>query len=37
MSWLLFNEQLGLVAIAGMGLCAAGVLLVNWKAAPVAS
>lgn len=32
MSWLLFNEQLGLAAIAGMALCAAGVLLVNWKA-----
>ena len=33
MSWLLFNEQLGLAAIIGMALCAAGVLLVNWKAA----
>lgn len=37
MSWLLFNEQLGLVAIAGMALCAGGVLLVNWKAEPAAS
>ena len=37
MSWGLFNEQLGLAAIAGMALCAAGVLLVNWKAAPAAS
>jgi drug/metabolite transporter (DMT)-like permease len=34
MSWLLFNEQLGLAAVFGMALCAAGVLLVNWKAAP---
>jgi drug/metabolite transporter (DMT)-like permease len=33
MSWLLFNEQLGLTAIAGMALCAAGVLLVNWRTA----
>jgi len=31
MSWLLFNERLGLAAIVGMALCAAGVLLVNWK------
>ncbi|MBK8008232.1 MAG: DMT family transporter [Rhizobiales bacterium] len=37
MSYLLFNEQLGLAAIAGMALCAAGVLLVNWKAEPAAS
>lgn len=36
-SWLLFNEQLGLAAIAGMALCAAGVLLVNWKAGAAAS
>jgi drug/metabolite transporter (DMT)-like permease len=31
MSYLLFNEQLGLVAIAGMAMCAAGVVLVNWN------
>jgi drug/metabolite transporter (DMT)-like permease len=37
MSWLLFNEQLGLAAIAGMVLCAAGVLLVNWKATTAGS
>jgi drug/metabolite transporter (DMT)-like permease len=37
MSWLLFNEQLGLAAIAGMALCAAGVLLVNWKTQTPAS
>ncbi len=37
MSWALFNEQLGLAAIAGMALCAAGVLLVNWKAAPAST
>lgn len=37
MSWLLFGEQIGLAAIAGMALCAAGVLLVNWKAGPAAS
>lgn len=30
-AWLLFNEQLGQAAIVGMALCAAGVLLVNWK------
>jgi drug/metabolite transporter (DMT)-like permease len=34
MSYLLFNEQLGLAAIAGMVMCAAGVFLVNWRAAP---
>lgn len=37
MSWLLFDERLGLAAIAGIALCAAGVLLVNWKTAPAAS
>jgi len=37
MSYLLFNEQLGLIAILGMALCAAGVLLVNWRAEPAAS
>jgi drug/metabolite transporter (DMT)-like permease len=37
MSWVLFNEQLGVAAIAGMALCAAGVLLVNWKARPAVS
>lgn len=37
MSWLLFNEQLRLAAVAGMALCAAGVLLVNWKAAAAPS
>lgn len=30
MSYLLFKEQLGLAAIAGMVICAAGVFLVNW-------
>lgn len=37
MSYLLFNEQLGLIAILGVALCAAGVLLVNWRAEPAAS
>ena len=37
MSWLLFNEQLGLAAIAGMAFCAAGVLLVNWKTEPAST
>lgn len=37
MSWLLFDERLGLAAILGMALCAGGVLLVNWKPAPAAS
>lgn len=37
MSWLLFDERLGLAAILGMALCAAGVLLVNWKASAAAS
>lgn len=37
MSYLLFNEQLGLAAVAGMALCAAGVLLVNWETKPAAS
>jgi drug/metabolite transporter (DMT)-like permease len=34
MSYLLFNEQLGLAAIAGMAMCAAGVFLVNWTSDP---
>ena len=37
MSYLLFNEQLGLAALGGMALCATGVLLVNWKAEPAAN
>jgi drug/metabolite transporter (DMT)-like permease len=37
MSYHLFDERLGLLAIAGMALCAAGVLLVNWKPEPAAS
>lgn len=37
MSYLLFDEQLGLAAVAGMALCAAGVVLVNWKTAPAAT
>jgi drug/metabolite transporter (DMT)-like permease len=37
MSYFLFNEQLRLAAIAGMALCAAGVLLVNWRAESAAS
>lgn len=37
MAFLLFNEQLSLTAVAGMALCAAGVLLVNWKAGAAAS
>lgn len=31
MAWLLFNEQLAPLAIAGMGVCVAGVALVIWK------
>ncbi|MCW5682036.1 MAG: DMT family transporter [Xanthobacteraceae bacterium] len=37
MSYALFGEQLGLWALIGMALCVAGVLLVNWKAAPSAA
>jgi len=37
MSYLLFDEQLGLAAVAGMALCAVGVVLVNWKSAPAAT
>jgi drug/metabolite transporter (DMT)-like permease len=31
MAWLLFGEQLGPPALAGMAVCAAGVALVNWR------
>ncbi len=37
MSYLLFSERLGIAAVAGMALCAAGVLLVNWKPEPAAT
>jgi drug/metabolite transporter (DMT)-like permease len=32
MAWYLFNEQLSPPAVAGMGVCAVGVALVNWRA-----
>jgi drug/metabolite transporter (DMT)-like permease len=32
MGWLMFNEQLGLLGLAGMAVCVAGVALVNWRA-----
>ncbi len=31
MAWLMFNDQLGWLAIFGMGTCAVGVFLVNWR------
>jgi drug/metabolite transporter (DMT)-like permease len=33
MAWFLFGEQLSLLALLGMGVCVAGVALVNWRAA----
>lgn len=32
MAWLMFNEQLSLLALVGMAVCVAGVALVNWRA-----
>jgi drug/metabolite transporter (DMT)-like permease len=34
MAWLLFDERLVPLALLGMAVCAAGVALVNWRAAP---
>jgi drug/metabolite transporter (DMT)-like permease len=31
MAWLMFGERLGASALVGMGVCVAGVLLVNWR------
>jgi drug/metabolite transporter (DMT)-like permease len=31
MAWLMFNEQLAPLALAGMAVCVAGVALVNWR------
>ena len=31
MAWLLFGERLGALALIGMGICVAGVFLVNWR------
>jgi drug/metabolite transporter (DMT)-like permease len=31
MAWLMFNEQLSLLALLGMAVCVAGVALVNWR------
>jgi drug/metabolite transporter (DMT)-like permease len=33
MAWLMFNEQLSPLALAGMAVCVAGVALVNWRTA----
>ena len=32
MAWLMFDEELSLLALAGMAVCVAGVALVNWRA-----
>jgi len=32
MAWLMFDEQLSPLALAGMAVCVAGVALVNWRA-----
>jgi drug/metabolite transporter (DMT)-like permease len=32
MAWLMFDEQLSLLALLGMAVCVAGVALVNWRA-----
>jgi drug/metabolite transporter (DMT)-like permease len=34
MAWLMFGEQLSLLALFGMAVCVAGVALVNWRTAP---
>jgi drug/metabolite transporter (DMT)-like permease len=34
MAYALFDERLGLLALAGMAVCAAGVALVNWRFSP---
>ena len=31
MAWVMFGERLAPLAIAGMGVCVAGVALVNWR------
>lgn len=36
MAWVLFNEHLDMISIAGMAMCAAGVFLVNWQGARLA-
>lgn len=36
MSFVLFSETLGMLALAGMLLCVAGVFIVNWRAEPAA-
>jgi drug/metabolite transporter (DMT)-like permease len=33
MAWLMFDEELSFLALAGMAVCVAGVALVNWRAA----
>ncbi len=33
MAWLMFNEELSPLALVGMGVCVAGVALVNWRPA----
>ncbi len=37
MAWLLFDERLAPLALAGMAVCIAGVFLVNWRAAGAAA
>jgi len=32
MAWLMFDEQLSPLALAGIAVCVAGVALVNWRA-----
>jgi drug/metabolite transporter (DMT)-like permease len=34
MAWLIFDEQLSLLALFGMAVCVAGVALVNWRTQP---
>jgi drug/metabolite transporter (DMT)-like permease len=34
MAWLMFNEELSLLALFGMAVCVAGVALVNWRTQP---
>ena len=34
MAWLMFGEELSLLALAGMAVCVAGVALVNWRTGP---
>jgi len=37
MGWLIFNEQLGPLGLAGMAVCVAGVAMVNWRTGDSAS